>query len=116
MLQNRATHLERDMRQLIGARSVSSGSVASYLHALEAHEGIGAHGVTSDTRGGAYADAVGLARGRSHAIPPWSDQKPHEINNWVANETGDIFSGKKLAPMFVEVSGVFAEPRGHHYF
>ena len=31
-------------------------------------------------------DAVGLTRGRSHAIPPWPDQKAHEATDWVAKE------------------------------
>ena len=37
-----------------------------------------AHGMTRDSRGGAYVDAVGLTRGRSHAIPPWLDLEAHE--------------------------------------
>ena len=32
-----------------------------------------------------------LARGRSHAIRPWSDQEAYEGKDGAANETGDIF-------------------------
>ena len=38
-----------------------------------------------------YVDALGLARGRSHAIPPWPDQEAHEANDWVANEDLAIY-------------------------
>ena len=40
-------------------------------------------------------DAVGLARGRSHAIPPWPDQEAHEAKCWVTNEALAIYFGKK---------------------
>ena len=63
-------HLERDLRQLNGAGSVST-HLGVLVHTLEAAESIGTHGMT---QGGAYVDAVGLARGRSPAIPPWPDQ------------------------------------------
>ena len=39
VLHNLTAHMERDLQQLIGA---GSGS----FHRLEAHEGIGAHGMT----------------------------------------------------------------------
>ena len=61
------------------------------LHRLEAHEGMGAHGMTWDSWGGARVDAVGLARGRSHAIPPWPHQEAHEAKYWVANEALAIY-------------------------
>ena len=47
---------------------------------------MGAHGMAYETRGGAYVDAVGLARGRSHATPLWPDQEAHKAKYWVANE------------------------------
>ena len=31
-------------------------------------------------------DAVRIARGRSHATPPWPDQEAHEANYRVADE------------------------------
>ena len=36
-------------------------------------------------------DVVGLSRGRSHAIPPWSDEIVHEVNDRVANEAPAIY-------------------------
>ena len=77
--QNRTAHLEPGLRQLTSAGSVSS-YLGVLLHTLEAHEGAGAQGMAYNSRGGAYVDAVGLARGWSHAIPPWPDQKVHEAN------------------------------------
>ena len=80
---------------------------------------MGVHGVACDSRGGAHVDAVGLARGRSHAIPPWPDQQAHEAKYWVANEALAIYCfGKSMAPMFVEISVAFVEPRGqyHNYY
>ena len=58
---------------------------------LEAHDRIGAHGMASDSRGGAYEDVVGLARGRIHAITPWPDQEAHEAKYRVANEVVAIY-------------------------
>ena len=61
------------------------------LHRLEAHEGMGAHGMTGDSRGGAYVNAVRLARGRSYAIPPWPYQETDEAKYWVVNEALAIY-------------------------
>ena len=36
-------------------------------------------------------DAVGLARGRSYVIPPWSDQEAHQAKNCAANEALAIY-------------------------
>ena len=36
-------------------------------------------------------DAVGLACGRSHAIPSWPDEEAHEAKYWVANEVLAIY-------------------------
>ena len=74
------------MNEICGNRLV----LGVVLHTLEAHEGTGANGMTWDSRGEAYVDAVGLARGRSHAIPPWPDQEAYEANDWVA-KSGDIY-------------------------
>ena len=90
MQQNRTTHLEQESRPLVGAWSVSS-NLGMLLHALEAHEGMGAQGVTKHSRGGAYVDAVGVAGHRSHAIPPWPDPEAHEEKYWVANEALAIY-------------------------
>ena len=104
-------HLERDLRQLIGAGNVSSYYLGVILLAPEAHEGMGV-----DIR--AYADAVGLVRGRSHAVPPWPDQEARVAKYWVAIKAlATYISGKSVvAPMFVEVSVVaFVKPRGQYH-
>ena len=36
-------------------------------------------------------DAVGLARGRSHAIPPWPDKEAQEAKYWIAHEALAIY-------------------------
>ena len=66
------------------------------LHTLEAHEGMGAHEMTWDSRGRVYVDAVGLARGRNHAIPPWPDQKAHEAKYCFANEALAVYIRVKV--------------------
>ena len=77
---------------------------------------MGAHGMTLDSRGGAYVDAVGLARGRSRARRPWLDQEAHEAKYWVANEALAIYilatGWHRLA---VEVSVASVEPRGQYH-
>ena len=50
------------------------------LHRVEAHQGMGAHVMTQDSRGEGYVGAVRLAHGRSNAIPPWPDQEANEAN------------------------------------
>ena len=47
--------------------------------------------MTWESRDDAYLDAVGLARGRSDAIPPWLDQEAHEAKYRVANEALAIY-------------------------
>ena len=37
-------------------------------------------------------DALGLARGIGHAIPPWPDQEADEAKYWVANEALAIYN------------------------
>ena len=63
--------------------------------------------------------AVGLARGRSYAIPPRPDQEAHEAKFWIANEAlailRSIYSDKSAAPMFAQVSVAFVEPRGQYH-
>ena len=41
-------------------------------------------------------DAVGLARGMSHTMPPWPDQEAHEAKLGVANEALAIYIVAKL--------------------
>ena len=40
--------------------------------------------------------AVGLARGRSHAIPPWPDQDAYEAKYRVVNEVLAVYFPSKL--------------------
>ena len=55
--------------------------------------------------------AKGLARGRSHVIRPWPDQEAYEGKDGAANETLEIYSGKFVELMFIEISGVVVERR-----
>ena len=44
-------------------------------------------------REGAYADATGLACGKSHAIRPWPEKRLTRVKNgWLANKTPGIYS------------------------
>ena len=52
--------------------------------------------MTWDSRGGAYVDAVGFARGRSHAIPSWHDQEAHKAKDWVAKEVLTIYIDRSI--------------------
>ena len=73
---------------------------------------MGGHGITLDSRGGAYVDAVGLARGSSDVMSPWPDQEALEAKYWVANEA---LLWRSLAPMFVQDSAAFVEPRRQYH-
>ena len=47
-------------------------------------------------REGAYADATGLACGKSHAIRPWPEKRLTRVKNgWLANKTPGIYSLQK---------------------
>ena len=60
-------------------------------------------------------DALGLARGRSHAIPPWLNQEVHEAKDRGANEALAIHCLASVAPMFVEVTVVLVKPRRQYH-
>ena len=69
-----------------------------------------------NSRGGAYADAVGLARGSSHAIPPWPGQEAHEEKFRVAHEAlATYFLAKSVAPMLVTFLAVLVDPRRQYH-
>ena len=59
-------------------------------------------------------DAVGLARGRSHATQPRPDQEAREARDRVVNETLAIYFGQQRGTdarrNFLEISVVLAEP------
>ena len=48
------------------------------------------------THGMQYVDAVGVARGRGHAITSWPDPEAHEAKYWVANEALAIYIPAKV--------------------
>ena len=52
---------------------------------------MGAHGMTWDYQGGACANVVRPARGRSHAILPWPDEEAHEAKYRLANDALAIY-------------------------
>ena len=88
------------------------------LQTVEVHKGMGVHGMTymQDSWGGAHVDAVGLARGRSHPIPPSPDREAHGGEKLGCERgSGDIYCGKSVAPMFVEVSEAFVAPQGQYH-
>ena len=61
-------------------------------------------------------DAVGLARSRSHAIPPRPDHEALEGKYWMANEALAIyFLAKVWHQVFIDVPAVLVEPRRQYY-